>query len=50
MNPEQTHVRIQQKSLHLIEFMSKQIQPLIDTYLITLLTVEELCGKNLAVN
>ena len=32
-----------------IDFFSKLIVPLIDTYLITLTAVEQLCGKNLVI-
>ena len=32
-----------------INFFSKLITPLIDTYLITLTAIEQLCGKNLVI-
>ena len=32
-----------------IDFFSKLIMPLIDTYLITLTAIEQLCGKNLVI-
>lgn len=46
---EQKHVRVKKKdeTLTLIEFFSNLIQPLIDTYLITLTAIENICGKNL---
>ena len=33
----------------ILNFFSQTILPLIDTYLITLTTVEQLCGKNLTI-
>ena len=32
-----------------IDFFSKLIMPLIDTYLITLTAIEQICGKNLVI-
>lgn len=39
----------QERSMTLINFFSKLIMPLIDTYLITLTAIEQLCGKNLVI-
>ena len=36
-------------SISFIEFFHKLILPLFDTYLITLITIEQLCGKNLVI-
>jgi len=38
-----------EETLSLIEFFSNLIQPLIDTYLITLTAISEMCGKNLVI-
>ena len=36
-----------QRAITLLEFFGNLIHPLIDTYLITLTTIAEMCGKNL---
>ena len=40
----------QESAKTFIDFFSKLVSPLIDTYLITLMTIEQLCGKNLFIN
>jgi len=37
------------KSATLLDFFSKLILPFMDTYLITLATIEQICGKNLVI-
>lgn len=51
VNKAEATVRIvnQERSKTLIDFFSKLVLPLIDTYLITLMTIEQLCGKNLII-
>ena len=38
-----------ENSIMLLDFFSHLIMPLIDTYYIALITVEQLCGKNLVI-
>lgn len=39
----------QESSISLIDFFSNLVLPLIDTYVITLTAIEQLCGKNLVI-
>ena len=51
ISEDKKHVRIgnEERSKTLIDFFSQLILPLIDTYLITLTTIEQLSGKNLVI-
>ena len=42
-------IKDQARAVELFNFFSQLILPLIDTYLITLMTLEQLCGKNLVI-
>lgn len=49
ISEDRKYVKVMKRdeTLTLIDFFSNLIQPLIDTYIITLMAIESICGKNL---